>query len=119
MKEQPKETAHKEVAQKPAAQKENAQKENKEQAKPAAKAVETEQKSAKPAKSEKAQPAAAAQTETAQKEGKEQEPATTEGGAPFQTQNEKKLLNQPKLNVLGKLDLSTINQNTRPKKKSK
>ena len=124
VKEQPKETAHKEVAQKPAAQKENAQKENtqkenKEQAKPAAKAVETEQKPAKPAKSEKPQPAAAAQTETAQKEGKEQEPATTEGGAPFQTQNEKKLLNQPKLNVLGKLDLSTINQNTRPKKKSK
>ncbi len=124
VKEQPKEAAHKEVAQKPAAQKENAQKENaqkenKEQAKPAAKAVETEQKSAKPAKSEKTQPAAAAQTETAQKEGKEQEPATTEGGAPFQTQNEKKLLNQPKLNVLGKLDLSTINQNTRPKKKSK
>ena len=114
VKEQPKETAHKEVA-----QKENAQKENKEQAKPAAKAVETEQKPAKPAKSEKPQPAAAAQTETAQKEGKEQEPATTEGGAPFQTQNEKKLLNQPKLNVLGKLDLSTINQNTRPKKKSK
>lgn len=119
VKEQPKETAHKEVAQKPAAQKENTQKENKEQAKPAAKAVETEQKPAKPAKSEKPQPAAAAQTETAQKEGKEQEPATTEGGAPFQTQNEKKLLNQPKLNVLGKLDLSTINQNTRPKKKSK
>ena len=119
MKEQPKETAHKEVAQKPAAQKENAQKENKEQAKPAAKAVETEQKPAKPAKSEKPQPAAAAQAETVQKEGKEQEPATTEGGAPFQTQNEKKLLNQPKLNVLGKLDLSTINQNTRPKKKSK
>lgn len=119
VKEQPKETAHKEVAQKPAAQKENAQKENKEQAKPAAKAVETEQKPAKPAKSEKPQPAAAAQTETAQKEDKEQEPATTEGGAPFQTQNEKKLLNQPKLNVLGKLDLSTINQNTRPKKKSK
>ena len=119
VKEQPKENAHKEVAQKPAAQKENAQKENKEQAKPAAKAVETEQKPAKPAKSEKPQPAAAAQTETAQKEGKEQEPATTEGGAPFQTQNEKKLLNQPKLNVLGKLDLSTINQNTRPKKKSK
>ena len=42
VKEQPKETAHKEVAQKPAAQKENAQKENKKQAKPAAKAVETE-----------------------------------------------------------------------------
>lgn len=78
-----------------------------------------EEKPAKPAKSEKPQPAAAPQTETAQKEGKEQESATTEGGAPFQTQNEKKLLNQPKLNVLGKLDLSTINQNTRPKKKSK
>ena len=43
----------------------------------------------------------------------------TNSGAPFQTQNEKKLLNQPKLNVLGKLDLSTINQTTRPKKKTK
>lgn len=37
----------------------------------------------------------------------------------FQTQNEKKMLNQPKVNVLGKIDLSTINQSTRPKKKTK
>ena len=96
-----------------------AQKEAAPQHKAEPKAEKPEQKSAKPAKSEKPQPAAAAQAETVQKEGKEQEPATTEGGAPFQTQNEKKLLNQPKLNVLGKLDLSTINQNTRPKKKSK
>lgn len=37
----------------------------------------------------------------------------------FQTSNEIKMLNQSKPNVLGKIDLSTINQNTRPKKKSK
>ena len=37
----------------------------------------------------------------------------------FQTKNEKKILNTPKVNVLGKIDLSTLNQSTRPKKKSK
>lgn len=37
----------------------------------------------------------------------------------YQTSNEKKMLNQPKVNVLGKIDLSTLNQSTRPKKKSK
>ena len=37
----------------------------------------------------------------------------------FQTKNEKKMLNTPKVNVLGKIDLSTLNQSTRPKKKSK
>ena len=37
----------------------------------------------------------------------------------FMTKNEKKILSTPKVNVLGKIDLSTLNQSTRPKKKSK
>lgn len=37
----------------------------------------------------------------------------------FQTSNEKKILNVPKMTVVGKIDLSTINQNTRPKRKTK
>lgn len=47
---------------------------------------------------------------------------TTAAGSevkPFTTKSEKKLLNGTKVNVLGKIDLSTINQSTRPKKKSK
>ncbi|MDD6394360.1 MAG: translation initiation factor IF-2 [Prevotella sp.] len=38
---------------------------------------------------------------------------------PFVTNNEKKMLNATKVNVLGKIDLSSLNQSTRPKKKSK
>ena len=37
----------------------------------------------------------------------------------FTTKSEKMILNAPKVNVLGKIDLSTLNQSTRPKKKSK
>lgn len=37
----------------------------------------------------------------------------------FTTKSEKKILSAPKVNVLGKIDLSTLNQSTRPKKKSK
>ena len=37
----------------------------------------------------------------------------------FMTKNERQMLNQPKMQVLGKIDLSSINQSTRPKKKSK
>ena len=37
----------------------------------------------------------------------------------FTTKSEKKILNSPKVNVLGKIDLATLNQSTRPKKKSK
>ncbi|WP_444392064.1 translation initiation factor IF-2, partial [Prevotella sp.] len=37
----------------------------------------------------------------------------------FTTKSEKKILNTPKVNVLGKIDLATLNQSTRPKKKSK
>ena len=43
----------------------------------------------------------------------------TEKQGIFQTKNEKKMLNQPKVNILGKIDLSTLNQSTRPKKKTK
>ena len=89
-----------------------------------------------PVKNEKSQPAAVPtkaeqpakkenetpKGETPAPKGENEAPKgdeNTNSGAPFQTQNEKKLLNQPKLNVLGKLDLSTINQTTRPKKKTK
>ena len=37
----------------------------------------------------------------------------------FTTKSEKKIINTPKVNILGKIDLSTLNQSTRPKKKSK
>ena len=37
----------------------------------------------------------------------------------FTTKSEKNMLNAPKVNVLGKIDLATLNQSTRPKKKSK
>ena len=37
----------------------------------------------------------------------------------FQLKSEKKMLNTPKVNVLGKIDLDALNQSTRPKKKSK
>lgn len=37
----------------------------------------------------------------------------------FQLKSEKKILNAPKVNVLGKIDLDALNQSTRPKKKSK
>ena len=47
----------------------------------------------------------------------------TEASAPqktvFTTKSEQKILGAAKVNVLGKIDLSTINQSTRPKKKTK
>ena len=49
---------------------------------------------------------------------KQAEAPKTETGI-FTTKSEKKILNAPKVNVLGKIDLSTLNQSTRPKKKSK
>ena len=78
-----------------------------------------------PAKKET--PAVAVEVKTEKKV----EPATTNAPAEptaveekednglFMTKNEKKILNTPKVNVLGKIDLSTLNQSTRPKKKSK
>ena len=71
-------------------------------AKPEPEQVEPE----KPAVSEEQKPA----------ETEEQKPAETKI---FTTKSEKKILKATKVNVLGKIDLSTINQSTRPKKKSK
>ncbi|WP_455086410.1 translation initiation factor IF-2 [Prevotella denticola] len=72
-------------------------------------------------------PPAAAKAEEAKEQTTEETAAPTgsatveekkESGL-FLTKNEKKILNTPKVNVLGKIDLSTLNQSTRPKKKSK
>ena len=45
--------------------------------------------------------------------------AADEKSGVFQLNSEKKILNAPKVNVLGKIDLSALNQSTRPRKKSK
>ena len=47
------------------------------------------------------------------------EAETKEEPKVFQLKSEKKILNAPKVNVLGKIDLDALNQSTRPKKKSK
>ncbi len=65
---------------------------------------------AEPAKPVQQAAEPASEPETVQKK---EEPAI------FTTKAEKKILNAPKVNVLGKIDLSALNQSTRPKKKSK
>lgn len=57
--------------------------------------------------------------ETEQEEKESEKEMEAEDNGIFQTSNEKKMLNQPKVNILGKIDLSSINQSTRPKKKTK
>uniref|UniRef100_A0AB33IPX6 Translation initiation factor IF-2 n=1 Tax=Prevotella sp. GTC17253 TaxID=3236793 RepID=A0AB33IPX6_9BACT len=57
-------------------------------------------------------------------QGEKPESVKTQGGridenGIFTTKSENNMLNTPKVNVLGKIDLSTINQSTRPKKKTK
>ena len=87
---------------------------------------------AKPAEAPKANVAAKATSQNnAQKEAPKQEAApkkAEENAQPaqqeeksgvFQLSSERKILNTPKVNVLGKIDLSAINQSTRPRKKSK
>ena len=92
-------------------------------AEPATEPAEPEQQPAKP----EPQPAEP-EPEHAEPEkpavSEEQKPAETEEQKPaetkiFTTKSEKKILKATKVNVLGKIDLSTINQSTRPKKKSK
>ena len=101
---------------------------NKEEAKPVAPKVEKPvEVKAEPKKKEA--PVAKAEAKAESKVQAESaatntpaEPATAEekkDNGLFQTKNEKKILNTPKVNVLGKIDLSTLNQSTRPKKKSK
>lgn len=48
-----------------------------------------------------------------------EKPAEKTDDGIFTLKSEKKILNAPKMNVLGKIDLDSLNQSTRPKKKSK
>lgn len=57
--------------------------------------------------------------EAPQKEIEVDDDAKNDGDELFQTKSELKMQNAPKVNVLGKIDLSAINQSTRPKKKTK
>lgn len=52
---------------------------------------------------------------------KKTESSEEEGDGPklFQLRSEKKILNAPKVNVVGKIDLDALNQNMRPRKKTK
>ena len=92
---------------------------NKEEAKPVAPKVEKPvEVKAEPKKKE----VLVAKAEVKAEPKVQAEPAAAEekkDNGLFQTKNEKKILNTPKVNVLGKIDLSTLNQSTRPKKKSK
>ncbi len=106
-------------AQKPAAQHA--------EAKPAApKAQEAEQKKAQPevkaaANAAQEAPVAAGDKPADQRTPLEQKHLAQQQKSDdiFTTKSEKKMLNAPKVNVLGKIDLATLNQSTRPKKKSK
>ena len=106
-------------AQKPAAQHA--------EAKPAApKAQEAEQKKAQPevkaaANAAQEAPVAAGDKPADQRTPLEQKHLSQQQKSDdiFTTKSEKKMLNAPKVNVLGKIDLATLNQSTRPKKKSK
>ena len=97
-------------------------------AKPTEPATKPEQSATKPAQpAEKpAQPAADTKSQPAEQPAAaaEAQPAAatsqpTKSDDIFTTKSEKKMLNAPKVNVLGKIDLATLNQSTRPKKKSK
>ena len=97
-------------------------------AKPTEPATKPEQSATKPAQpAEKpAQPAADTKSQPAElpATAAEAQPAAatsqpTKSDDIFTTKSEKKMLNAPKVNVLGKIDLATLNQSTRPKKKSK
>ena len=80
--------------------------------------VEKKPEAPKAEASKKESPVVKTETEPVVKEEPVVEDKKQEDGL-FQTKNEKKMLNTPKVNVLGKIDLSSLNQSTRPKKKSK
>lgn len=79
------------------------------------KPIVEQQASAKPAAQKPVQQQQ--QPKKAQPEAKNEEAKAKEDNRIFTLKSEKKLA--PKVNVLGKIDLSTLNQSTRPKKKSK
>ena len=91
----------------------------------AAKPAETVAKEKQPSeKPQQAQPAAKTEPKAAEAKPVEPEAKTQQEAAPaepaskvFTLKSEQKLA--PKVNVLGKIDLDSLNQSTRPKKKSK
>ena len=83
-------------------------------AKPAAEAKPKHDKPAQP-KAEKP----VAQQPKAQEVASTDKTSEDAGSKVFQLKSEKKMLNTPKVNVLGKIDINALNQSTRPKKKSK
>ena len=97
-------------AEKPAAGTKEAHK----SAKPAAEAKPKHDKPAQP-KADKP----VAQQPKAQEVASTDKTSEDAGSKVFQLKSEKKMLNTPKVNVLGKIDLDALNQSTRPKKKSK
>ena len=100
--------------------------------KPEKKAEEKQEKKAEPVKVEKPEPVKAepekkevAKAEAPKAEPKKPEPVKVKGDdyieqevEVFTTKNERKMLGQ-KMNVVGKIDLDSLNQSTRPKKKTK
>ena len=75
-----------------------------------------EQPIEKPKQKAKPEPKKEPEPEPAEEDTPKQEEPQAEV---FHLKSEKKILNAPKVNVLGKIDLDSINQSTRPKKKSK
>ena len=86
-------------------------------AKPAAEAKSKHDKPAQPAQPKAEKPVA--QQPKAQEVASTDKTSEDAGSKVFQLKSEKKMLNTPKVNVLGKIDLDALNQSTRPKKKSK
>ena len=82
----------------------------------AEKAPEEEPKADSPKESEAAAPA---EETPAQDAPAESTPAEEEKPKLFQLKIDKKLANAPQLKIQGKIDLDSLNQSTRPKKKSK
>ena len=91
--------------------------ENKEPQKHVKPAAEAKPKHDKPAQPKHDK--TVAQHSKAQEKPATEQPAAESGSKVFQLKSEKKMLNTPKVNVLGKIDLDALNQSTRPKKKSK
>ncbi len=92
-------------------------KETHKSAKPAAEAKPKHDKPAQPAQPKAEKPVA--QQPKAQEVASTDKTSEDAGSKVFQLKSEKKMLNTPKVNVLGKIDLDALNQSTRPKKKSK
>jgi len=66
----------------------------------------------------KPEPKPEPEPQAAPKPEPESQPAQ-EAPVVFQSKSERKMLERTKVNVIGKIDLNTLNQSTRPKKKSK